>query len=64
MDPWVVSDVLRPNLEGTGFLDASVIHTVTVEKFFERGKQFVGMYILSLVIQFYVYPQSIFVNWY
>ncbi|XP_057447551.1 uncharacterized protein LOC130739307 isoform X2 [Lotus japonicus] len=44
MDPWVVSDVLRPNLEGTGFLDASVIHTVTVEKFFERGKQFVGNY--------------------
>nr|KYP46189.1 Putative rRNA methyltransferase ylbH [Cajanus cajan] len=37
MDPWVVSDVLRPNLEETGFLDASVIHTVRVEKFFERN---------------------------
>ncbi|CAJ1946887.1 unnamed protein product [Sphenostylis stenocarpa] len=43
MDPWVVSDVLRPNLEETGFLDASVIHTVRVEKFFERAEQFVGM---------------------
>ncbi|KAK7271726.1 hypothetical protein RJT34_27862 [Clitoria ternatea] len=42
MDPWVVSDVLRPNLEKTGFLDVSVIHTVRVEKFFERAQQFVG----------------------
>ncbi|KAG4914537.1 hypothetical protein JHK87_052094 [Glycine soja] len=38
MDPWVVSDVLPPNLEETGFLDASVIHTVRVEKFFERNR--------------------------
>lgn len=45
MDPWVVSDVLRPNLEVTGFIDDSVIHTVRVEKFFERAEQFVGMYI-------------------
>ncbi|MED6192039.1 hypothetical protein PIB30_006539 [Stylosanthes scabra] len=42
MDPWVVSDVLRLNLEATGFLDASIIHTVRVEKFFERADQFVG----------------------
>ncbi|CAJ2665576.1 unnamed protein product [Trifolium pratense] len=42
MDPWVVSDVLRPNLEVTGFVDESVIHTVRVEKFFERAEQFVG----------------------
>ncbi|CAK8533587.1 unnamed protein product [Lathyrus sativus] len=42
MDPWVVSDVLRPNLEVTGFVDGSVIHTVRVEKFFERAEQFVG----------------------
>jgi len=47
MDPWVVSDVLRPNLEETGFLDASVIHTVRVEKFFERAEQFVGKCIFS-----------------
>ncbi|XP_004489359.1 uncharacterized protein [Cicer arietinum] len=42
MDPWVVSDVLRPNLEVTGFLDDSIIHIVRVEKFFERAVQFVG----------------------
>ncbi|KAF3444727.1 hypothetical protein FNV43_RR14420 [Rhamnella rubrinervis] len=42
MDPWVVSDVLRPNLEWTGFLDLSVIHIVRVEKFLERAEQFVG----------------------
>ncbi|KAK1432832.1 hypothetical protein QVD17_09734 [Tagetes erecta] len=38
MDPWVVSDVLRPNLEWTGFLDNSVIHTVRVETYLERTK--------------------------
>ncbi|KAI6700616.1 hypothetical protein NL676_014940 [Syzygium grande] len=42
MDPWVVSDVLRPNLEWTGFLDASVIHMVRVEDFLEQAEQFVG----------------------
>ncbi|XP_054800641.1 uncharacterized protein LOC129304843 [Prosopis cineraria] len=42
MDPWVVSDVLRPNLEQTEFLDASVIHTVRVENFLERAEKFVG----------------------
>ncbi|XP_057492589.1 uncharacterized protein LOC130778141 isoform X1 [Actinidia eriantha] len=42
MDPWVVSDVLRPNLEWTGFLDASVIHTVRVENFLERADRFEG----------------------
>lgn len=52
MDPWVVSDVLRPNLEETGFLDASVIHTVRVEKFFERAEQFVGMCIFSFQFHF------------
>ncbi|RZC59097.1 hypothetical protein C5167_006396, partial [Papaver somniferum] len=40
MDPWVVSEVLRPNLEWSGFLDASVIHTIRVESFFERAEQF------------------------
>lgn len=38
MDPWVVSDVLRPNLEWTGFLDNAVIHTVRVETYLERTK--------------------------
>nr|KAJ0196005.1 hypothetical protein LSAT_V11C700356070 [Lactuca sativa] len=27
MDPWVVSDILRPNLEWTGFLDNSYTHS-------------------------------------
>ncbi|KAL8199450.1 hypothetical protein R6Q57_013018 [Mikania cordata] len=36
MDPWVVSDILRPNLEWTGFLDNSVIHTVRVETYLEH----------------------------
>ncbi|XP_050221962.1 uncharacterized protein LOC126672095 isoform X1 [Mercurialis annua] len=43
MDPWVISNVLQPNLESTGFLDVSVIHTVSVENFLERAEQFAGM---------------------
>jgi 16S rRNA (guanine(966)-N(2))-methyltransferase RsmD len=42
MDPWVISDVLRPNLEWTGFLENSIIHAVRVENFLERAEQFVG----------------------
>ncbi|GMH15716.1 hypothetical protein Nepgr_017557 [Nepenthes gracilis] len=42
MDPWVVSDVLRPNLECTGFIDVSVIHTVRAESFLENAKHYVG----------------------
>ncbi|XP_023549921.1 uncharacterized protein LOC111808272 isoform X1 [Cucurbita pepo subsp. pepo] len=42
MDPWVVSDVLRPNLESTGFFDDSVIHTIPVENFIERAEQLIG----------------------
>ncbi|KAL3526473.1 hypothetical protein ACH5RR_011129 [Cinchona calisaya] len=42
MDPWVVSDVLRPNLEWTGFVDVSTIHPVRVEDFLERADQLVG----------------------
>ncbi|KAL0450605.1 UNVERIFIED_CONTAM: putative rRNA methyltransferase YlbH [Sesamum latifolium] len=42
MDPWVVSDVLRPNLESTGFVDFSVIHSVRVEIFLQNAERFVG----------------------
>ncbi|KAL8471491.1 hypothetical protein ACS0TY_028945 [Phlomoides rotata] len=42
MDPWVISDVLRPNLESTGFLDVSVIHTSRVETFLKNAERFVG----------------------
>ncbi|XP_057983595.1 uncharacterized protein LOC131168289 isoform X2 [Malania oleifera] len=40
MDPWVVSNVLRPNLEWTGFLDVSAIHAVRVENFLKQAEQF------------------------
>lgn len=49
-----MSDVLRPNLEWTGFLDVSVIHTVRVENFLERAMQFVGICYILLNIQCYV----------
>ncbi|PIA40264.1 hypothetical protein AQUCO_02500158v1 [Aquilegia coerulea] len=42
MDPWVISEVLKPNLEWTGFLEASVIHPVRVETFLERADKIVG----------------------
>ncbi|KAL5740130.1 hypothetical protein ACOSP7_029017 [Xanthoceras sorbifolium] len=42
MDPWVVSSILQPNLEWTGFLDVSTIHAVRVENFLERADKFVG----------------------
>lgn len=40
MDPWIINEVLRPNLEWTGFLDSSVIHTVRVENFLGRDEIF------------------------
>lgn len=42
MDPWVISEVLKPNLEWTGFLEASVIHPLRVESFLERADNFAG----------------------
>lgn len=51
MDPWVVSNVLQPNLEHTGFVDASVIHTARVENFLERADKLVGMSSLEDVKQ-------------
>lgn len=52
MDPWVVSNVLIPNLEWTGFLDVSSIHTVRVETFLQRAEQFVGVWLFSLLSVF------------
>ncbi|XP_039118580.1 putative rRNA methyltransferase YlbH [Dioscorea cayenensis subsp. rotundata] len=43
MDPWVVSEVLRPNLECTGFVDNSVIHTMRVESFLKQAEESKGM---------------------
>ena len=45
MDAWVVSNVLQPNLQCTGFLDVSVIHTVSVENFLTQAQRFVGLYL-------------------
>ncbi|CAL1357870.1 unnamed protein product [Linum trigynum] len=42
MDPWVISNVLQPNLEWTGFLDLSVVHAVPVENFLKQAQHFVG----------------------
>lgn len=44
MDPWVVSEVLRPNLECTGFVDNSVIHTMRVESFLKQAEESKGIY--------------------
>ncbi|CAI0455767.1 unnamed protein product [Linum tenue] len=44
MDPWVISNVLQPNLDWTGFLDLSVVHAVPVENFLKQAQHFVGMY--------------------
>ncbi|KAK4393056.1 CLAVATA3/ESR (CLE)-related protein 25 [Sesamum angolense] len=38
---WLSQSVLRPNLESTGFVDASVIHTVRVEIFLQNADRFV-----------------------
>ncbi|XP_010554019.1 PREDICTED: uncharacterized protein LOC104823923 [Tarenaya hassleriana] len=42
MDPWVVSNVLEPNLEHTGFLEHSVIHTTQVENFLKQADKLLG----------------------
>lgn len=42
MDPWVVSEVLRPNLQWTGFLDVSSIHMIPVENFLQNTENSLG----------------------
>ncbi|KAJ0042989.1 hypothetical protein Pint_19355 [Pistacia integerrima] len=54
MDPWVVSNVLQPNLEWTGFLDVSSIHTVRVEDFIDRAKQFIGLWYIFMFDDHYL----------
>ncbi|KAJ1293707.1 hypothetical protein BS78_01G089200 [Paspalum vaginatum] len=44
MDPWVISEVLKPNLECTGFLDVSHIHMLRVEKFLANAEKSQGKY--------------------
>lgn len=44
MDPWVISEVLKPNLECTGFIDVSHIHMLRVEKFLDNAEKSQGKY--------------------
>lgn len=55
-----MSDVLRPNIEWTGFLDFAVIHTIRVENFLERAVHFIGVCYILLDIQCYVFVFSLY----
>nr|CDI66565.1 Conserved hypothetical protein 16 [Saccharum hybrid cultivar R570] len=44
MDPWVISEVLKPNLECTGFIDVSHIHMLRIEKFLANTEKSQGKY--------------------
>jgi hypothetical protein len=46
MDPWVISEVLKPNLECTGFIDVSHIHMLRVEKFLADAEKSQGRNLL------------------
>uniref|UniRef100_A0ACD5WD68 Uncharacterized protein n=1 Tax=Avena sativa TaxID=4498 RepID=A0ACD5WD68_AVESA len=42
MDPWVISEVLKPNLDCTGFLGSSHIHMLRVENFLDSAEKSKG----------------------
>ncbi|XP_047092431.1 putative rRNA methyltransferase YlbH [Lolium rigidum] len=42
MDPWVISEVLKPNLDCTGFLGVSHIHMLRVENFLDNAEKSKG----------------------
>uniref|UniRef100_A0A453HC68 16S rRNA (Guanine(966)-N(2))-methyltransferase RsmD n=1 Tax=Aegilops tauschii subsp. strangulata TaxID=200361 RepID=A0A453HC68_AEGTS len=44
LDPWVISEVLKPNLDCTGFLDTSHIHMLRVENFLDNAEKSKGRY--------------------
>nr|CAB3493317.1 unnamed protein product [Digitaria exilis] len=44
MDPWVISEVLKPNLECTGFLSVSHVHMLRVERFLANAEKSQGKY--------------------
>jgi hypothetical protein len=46
MDPWVISEVLKPNLDCTGFLGVSHIHMLRVENFLDNAEKSKGMDLL------------------
>lgn len=39
LDPWVVTNVLQPNIDNCDFNSESVIHTQKVEAFFDRAEE-------------------------
>lgn len=50
MDPWVVFEMLQPNLEWTRFLDVLVIHTINVESFLEQAEHSPGIHLIAHVL--------------
>uniref|UniRef100_A0A453HC00 Uncharacterized protein n=1 Tax=Aegilops tauschii subsp. strangulata TaxID=200361 RepID=A0A453HC00_AEGTS len=51
LDPWVISEVLKPNLDCTGFLDTSHIHMLRVENFLDNAEKSKGMLLFFLEAQ-------------
>jgi len=46
MDPWVVAEVLDPNLAVTGFQSQAVVHISPVESLLEQAAEHGGMLII------------------
>lgn len=46
MDPWVVAEVLDPNLAVTGFQNQAVVHTSPVETLLEQAAENGGMLVV------------------
>ena len=47
MDPWVVDNVLDPNLAVTGFQSQAVVHISAVETLLEQVAEHGGMLLIS-----------------
>jgi hypothetical protein len=43
LKPWVTSEVLKPNLKCSGFIDVSHIHMLRVEKLLANAETHMGM---------------------
>lgn len=54
MDPWVVAQVLDPNLSVTGFDGQTVVHTAQVEALLKQVAERGGMlaYIHTIIVHF------------
>jgi hypothetical protein len=47
LDPWVVTNVLQPNIDNCDFNSESVIHTQKVEAFFDRAEEPGGLLVCT-----------------